>query len=115
MSITTERGTLLTEFFNSDEDRARKLWELEPEVAVEQINAQGYDFTVAELLAYGELVKNAAGELEDGALEGIAGGYVSADSIAGDTLPASMIIYGIFPSPLTVPGILANSPWFRNR
>lgn len=73
MLITDERIAILTKFLNSDEERGRRLFALDPEVAVKQINELGYDFTADELRGYGQLLEKAI-KLEDEALEGVAGG-----------------------------------------
>ena len=101
MSITEEKVAILTEFLNSDEERGKKLLSLEPNVAVKQINAFGHNFTEVELRGYGELLRSVA-QLEDDALENVAGGvgnFMSVDSVeegASAKLPAGIVaVYGI--------------------
>jgi len=106
MSITNERIAILTEFLNADEERAKELLLLEPDVAVKQINAQGFDFTELELRAYSEFITN---QLADAELEGVAGGvsgnmddFMSKDSIIPGSLFPIMVAYAIATSPWTI-------------
>jgi len=103
MSITTERMDKLTVFLNADEERAKKVLSLEPSVAVKEINAHDYDFSVEELQAYGEALNNTTKKLEDDALEGVAGGmdnFMSTDSVnAGNSNRGFVIRYAVMPHP----------------
>ena len=79
MVLTKERAVTLNDFLSVDTERAGKLAALTPSEAVAQINAHGHDFTVAELMEYGEAVNvlNTHGELELDALEDVAGGSIT--------------------------------------
>lgn len=57
MALTKERASIFTEFFKADPERASKLVELEPNTALAQINAYGYDFTLDEMNSYGDVLK----------------------------------------------------------
>ena len=78
--ITNEKAEILSEFLNADPVRAKRLVGLEPDVALEEINALGYNFTLNEIKEYGALVRNAqknhyqGEELYSDALNEIAGG-----------------------------------------
>ena len=78
--ITQERVDILSEILNSDQLRARKLLGLQPNIAVEEINALGHDFTLDEIKAYGSLLKTAQKKYAEGeelsldALDEVAGG-----------------------------------------
>ena len=52
--LTIERAERLVGILESDEERAVKLLELDAEVALEQINTLGNDFTIDELREFGE-------------------------------------------------------------
>jgi len=79
--LTQERANMITDFINSDEDRAVKLMELAPAEAVKQMNTFGKDFTVEEIVEYGELARAqgfGAGEIDAAELDNVAGGCASA-------------------------------------
>jgi len=57
--IAQEKADIISEILNSDQERARRLLMLEPSIAVEEINALGYSFTLDEIKEYGALLKNA--------------------------------------------------------
>jgi len=85
--MTNERAKLLSNILNEDADRANKLVALEPAVAIEKINALGYDFTVEELVAYGKALAASQGKVEDEALSGVAGGAGQEDMDANFIIP----------------------------
>ena len=76
--MTVERAEILTKYLTSDPDNAKDLLALEPQEALERINAEGYDFTIDELNEYCKAFKAAVaeGELNEGQLESVAGGVV---------------------------------------
>lgn len=80
MTLTAERANKLSAFLQADPARAESLAALDPSEAVVQINANGFDFTEAELNEYGDAVRTAAakanGELDVDALDDVAGGSV---------------------------------------
>ena len=105
MSITSERIVILTKFLDSNEERARSLLSLEPNIAVEKINAQGFNFTELELRAYGEFLNSKIELLEDDVLASVAGGvsgnmddFMSKDSLhflALNNVVQFGVVYGI--------------------
>lgn len=76
--MNKERAEILTQYLTADPDRAKALLALEPHEALEQINAEGYDFSIDELNEYCAAFKAAVaqGELNEGELETVAGGLV---------------------------------------
>ena len=58
----------------------KELFNLNPEEAAEQLNTQGHDFAAAELIDFGEYIKNSTkeanvnGELDAESLEQVSGG-----------------------------------------
>lgn len=83
MSLTIERTELLGKYLQEDVERAKKLLDLDPEEAVAKINADGYDFTVDEVVEFGEHLSNAASdELSEESLSEVAGGVVAAAAAA---------------------------------
>ena len=79
MVLTQERAETLVEFLNSDDERATKLLVLDAEVALEQINASGNDFTLEELQEFDQALETAVtqgGELDAEALDDVSGGVL---------------------------------------
>ena len=78
MKLTTERTDLLGKYLQEDVNRAKALLNLSPEEATEKINADGYDFSVDEIIEFGENLKaaSAEGELSEESLNDVAGGLV---------------------------------------
>ena len=79
--LTQERADILTKYLSADADKAEKLLGMEPEKALEEINAAGFDFTMDELNEYCAAFKAAVavqgeGELNADALDNVAGGIV---------------------------------------
>lgn len=77
--LTQERAQILANYLNADIDRAKKLLEMAPEAAMNEINAAGHDFTVEEIVEFGKQLQAAAaqeGELDEEALNNVAGGLV---------------------------------------
>lgn len=76
--MTKERAEILTQYLTSNPDRAKDLLALDPQEALQNINAEGYDFTIDELNEYCDAFKAAVaeGELNEGELETVAGGLV---------------------------------------
>ena len=94
MTITTERVEKLGNYLKADPVRAKALLEMDAETALEKINADGNDFTVDELKAFDELMVNAGtpnGELDERALETVAGGFIS---VATASLVVSIVSFG---------------------
>ncbi|MCL1918663.1 MAG: class IIb bacteriocin, lactobin A/cerein 7B family [Peptococcaceae bacterium] len=79
MTLTEERAAILSELLTADTERGSILLTLEPAEALAQINALGNDFTLEEINEYGEVMKavlESQGELDDDALDNVAGGAV---------------------------------------
>ena len=78
--MTQERINAIAEVLNADEERAKKLIDMEPADAAEALKAEGYDFTADELIEFGEIVAkaNQAGELDESKLDNVAGGVIAA-------------------------------------
>lgn len=76
--LTQERADIISQFLADDQERARMLLDLEPEEALEKINAAGHDFTVEELIEYCNALKLAIadGELNADDLDNVSGGVV---------------------------------------
>ncbi len=76
--MTQERLNAIAEVLNADEDRAKKLVEMEPAAAAEALKAEGYDFTADELTEFGEIAvkANQTGELDADKLDEVAGGLL---------------------------------------
>ena len=98
MILTTEKSDLLSKLLLENPEEAKKLLQMPPAEAVEAINSKGYDFTVEELISYGEAVKNAASqdELSIEELEDVAGGgFLTVCGAAAVALVAGAIVGGI--------------------
>lgn len=77
MVLTEERAKLLASYLEQDKERAKRLFDTAPEEAVKEINAAGYDFSVEELIDFGDAMSLAVsknGELSADDLENVAGG-----------------------------------------
>ncbi len=74
--LTEERGKKLADYLSSDTDRANRLLALSPEEALKIINADGYDFTEAELIEFGDILASVSDkkELSEDELSDVAGG-----------------------------------------
>lgn len=105
--LTQERAESLTNFLTADADKAKALLEMEPEAALAEINAAGFDFTVEELNEYCEAFKatvaQGQGELNDSELDNVAGGIV---------LTAGMVwgLAGCFAGGAAI-GVAAGAKW----
>ncbi len=80
MTITNGRAQKLSDFLFSDEEKASHYLSLSPEDAVKEINAQGNDFTVEELIEYGNIIKKSTSqqdELDADDLDNVAGGIIT--------------------------------------
>lgn len=103
--LTIERAEALTNFLKSDPARTEELFGMEPEVALKEINANGFDFNIDELNEYCAEFKAAVtqGELDATQLENVAGGVV---------LTAAMVwgLAGCFAGGAAI-GIAAGAKW----
>ena len=94
--LTEARAKTLTSILTSDANHAKELLQLSPEAVLEKINGGlGYDFTLDELLAYGEVAKRAA-SLSDDALAGVAGGAGTGDMEEDGPITAAVIVGGSY-------------------
>lgn len=77
--LTQERADIISKYLEADEENAKAVLALDPEQAAAKINQEGYDFTVDEIVAYGNALKLALadGELKDDELDNVAGGVVT--------------------------------------
>jgi hypothetical protein len=86
MIMTDERVQKLTNYLSNDPDRMLKLFDMEPEKAVAQINADGYDFTVDELKEFAEAMvmvsEKTEGELDVDVLENVSGGVLTVGTVS---------------------------------
>lgn len=101
--LTNERAEKLANYLTADKERAQKLLEATPEEAVKQINADGNDFTVEEIIEFGAQLQkvaaqggNAEGELSEEALSDVAGGVVISSAVlaAGVALFTAGVTFG---------------------
>lgn len=76
--LTQEKAEAIAAFLNADDARAQNLVEMSAEDAVKAMQADGLEITAEELSEFGEIAeknaKNASGELDEAALENVAGG-----------------------------------------
>lgn len=99
MALTKERAELLGAYLNEDLDRTKRLADLTAEEAIAEINGDGNDFTVEELQDFAEQIQamnvsqEAEGELEEGALDNVAGGVVVSTGILA-IVGAGAILWG---------------------
>ena len=76
--LTEERAAMLSRILTSDTDRAKKLLGLGASEVVRKINDLGHDFSEDEVRAYGKALFETV-QLNDSALEGVAGGANGSD------------------------------------
>ena len=74
--LTKERAEILNNYLSADAAKAEALLNLEPEEALAQINAAGFDYTIEELMDFAKALKlaKADGELDVEDLDDVAGG-----------------------------------------
>ena len=76
--MDNERINEISNFLAKDIEATKKLLDLDPEKAAEQITAQGFEVTATELVEYGEKLKELGAakkdELDEADLENVAGG-----------------------------------------
>ena len=74
--LTQERALILNNYLSDDAAKAETLLNLEPAEALAKINADGFDFTLEELMDFAKAVAfaKANGELNAEDLENVAGG-----------------------------------------
>ena len=101
MALTGERAEMLSNYLTADIDRARKLVDLPAEEALALINADNHDFTIDELKDFRDVMvqiskKSEDGELDDSALEEVAGGIVISAAVlaAGVALFTAGVTFG---------------------
>lgn len=94
--ITKEKAIAISEFFNADEERAKKLFELEPADAAAKMTADGCAVTADELIEIQAEIKKMATtgtELDEAALENVSGGI--APLIIGGGIVVGGFIVGV--------------------
>lgn len=102
MILTNERSEKLSAYLMADVEKAKALLDLTPEEAAVKINADGYDFSVDEIMDFGEQLQKVAashtddGELSEEALSEVAGGVVIAAGVlaAGVALFTAGVTFG---------------------
>ncbi len=80
--LTKEREELLMNYFSANEERTKKLFQLDTEDALSIINADGNDFTAEELEEFGGklasmMEQQKSGELTEDNLDNVSGGYLA--------------------------------------
>ena len=88
--MTNERIDSISRALMADESKIAALFALEPAEAAEKLAAEGYDFTAEELVEYAEILESVKkkagateGELDESALEDVAGGGVGMALLMG--------------------------------
>jgi predicted ribosomally synthesized peptide with nif11-like leader len=76
MALTEDKARTISGFLAEDQERAKKLFGMEPEEAAKEFVAAGYDISAEDLAEFGaKMVKcGNSGELSDEDLEDVAGG-----------------------------------------
>ena len=84
MSLTSDRANNLANYLMSNPELSKELLESTPEEALKRINAAGHDFTLEEILQFGQQLREAvSGELSEDSLEEVAGGGLGGTFVAG--------------------------------
>lgn len=87
--MSTERINQITEALLQNENEVAALFELSPAEASAKLAQKGFDFTEAELVEYGKILDQqkklteAGSELNEDALDNVAGGGLLAAAVAG--------------------------------
>ena len=91
MVLTESRAKLLSDIILADENKDKKLLEMDPNEALDVINAMGNDFTIDEINEFGDALKSyvSQGELNADDLDSVAGGVV------GTVIAACAIAAGV--------------------
>ena len=63
--MTEERIEKLTNYLREDQEKELVLLQMQPEEACIKIQADGYDYTVDEIIEYGNLVRTVAAQMDD--------------------------------------------------
>lgn len=95
--LTNERAELIGNYLTADKERAAALLALSPEEAVAKMNADGNDFTVEEIIAFGATVRTVSaeeGELGADDLDDVSGGSVTLVTLLGVTF-ATKVAYDV--------------------
>lgn len=87
MTITNERAENLAKYLYENHEKAETLMAMPVEDACAKINAEGYDFSVDELVDFAEAVNKTAaakqGELNAEELDDVNGGILVSTIVAG--------------------------------
>lgn len=90
--ITNEKATAIAAYLKADEARTKELFEMEPADAAAKMTADGIAVTADELVEIADGIKKLAGtELDESALENVAGG-VAPLLIAGGIFAGGFIV-----------------------
>jgi len=98
--MTQERAKILTDFFNADHERTKKIMAMDVNQAVAEINTFGHDFSADELSEFSNALKQSS-TMSDADLENVAGGVGGGD-MEENFWPLILIPLVIIPA-LTVP------------
>jgi hypothetical protein len=66
--LTEERTGKIVEVLSKLPNKGTELWQLQPDAALLQLNESGGDFTIEEVIDFGEQVKAVATQFKDGEL-----------------------------------------------
>lgn len=97
--LTVERAEQLVKYLNEDQERATELMNMPADEAVVKINADGYDFTVEEIVAFGQELQsvmkaaNEDGELDADALDNVSGGLVISGTVAAALIGGGITMF----------------------
>lgn len=85
--MTEERIEKLTNYLREDQEKELVLLQMQPEEACIKIQADGYDYTVDEIIEYGNLVRTVAAQMDDeiseADLEMVSGGGITLGALVG--------------------------------
>lgn len=83
--LTKERAYALNDFLAENQECAKQIESVSAEEAVEVINANGFDYTVEEFTEFAKAFEAAqpTGELDENALENVAGGSIVGHYLRG--------------------------------
>lgn len=89
MALTADKAKAITDFLGEDSERAKKLFDMDPQDAAKEMGSNGLDVSSDDLIEFGsKLAKyGETGELSEDDLEDVAGGLGAVATVA--------IAYGI--------------------
>ena len=76
MALTENKARIISGYIVEDQERAKKLFGMEPEEAAKEFVAAGYDISAEDLVEFGEKMVKCGNndDLSDDELEDVAGG-----------------------------------------